>query len=149
MIDSSLPKNVPVFLSRKMTVLDRKSSWPSIFGSREMWKAWIGFNALVIIVNFYLDRNNHLSDLKLKMACFVPNDRFWTKICYFWSKYGHLFSWKGLFRSGNLLKSELMIFLHENGLFWSKSICHEGRFLNFINKSNRGMKYFSIFMSHQ
>ena len=149
MIDSSLPKNVPVFLSRKMTVLDRKSSWPSIFGSREMWKAWIGFNALVIIVNFYLDRNNHLSDLKSKMACFVPNDRFWTKICYFWSKYGHLFSWKGLFRPGNLLKSELMIFLHENGLFWPKPICHEGRFLIFINKSNRGMKYFSIFMSHQ
>ena len=131
MIDSSLPKNVPVFLSRKMTVLDRKSSWPSIFGSREMWKAWIGFNALVIIVNFYLDRNNHLSDLKLKMACFVPNDRFWTKICYFWSKYGHLFSWKGLFRPGNLLKSELMIFLHENGLFLTKTYLPRGKIFEF------------------
>ena len=116
------------------------------FLTREMWKTWIGFNALVITVNFYLEQSSIRFQVK---NCLFCSKMIQTEIGYFQSKIGHSWSWMGLFRPGNLLKSDLMKMFHTKMVIFDQNpFATRKGFLIFKNKSNRGMKYFLIFMSH-
>ena len=69
MINSSFPiKTYSYLFLRKMVIFDQKwlfftengHFWfkNDPFFAGEMWKTWIGFNALVITVNFYLEQSS-------------------------------------------------------------------------------------------
>ena len=76
MINSSFPiKTYSYLFLRKMVIFDQKwlfcHFWSKNgpFLTREMWKTWIGFNALVITVNFYLEQSSIRFQVKNCLFC--------------------------------------------------------------------------------